>query len=96
MRHHAAFLLQIISHRLSKHHYRDSIIQGMQMITWYVDHLKRLKDTRKSGRLAIEISIVLIIKIILLWLLWVLCFSHPITKDARQLAVTRMILNHSK
>jgi len=64
-------------------------------MTWYFDHLKRLKDSRKSGRLAIEISIVLVIKIILLWLLWALCFSHPIAKDARQLAVTRMIFNHS-
>jgi hypothetical protein len=65
------------------------------MFTWYFDHLKRLKASRKSGRLAIEISIILVIKIFLLWLLWALCFSHPIAKDARQLAVTRMILNHS-
>jgi hypothetical protein len=65
------------------------------MITRYFDHLKRLKESRKSGRLAIEMSIILVIKVFLLWLLWALCFSHPIAKDARQLAVTRMILNHS-
>jgi hypothetical protein len=65
------------------------------MITRYFDHFKRLKDSKKSGRLAIEISIILIIKIFLLWLLWALYFSHPIAKEARQLAVTRMILNHS-
>lgn len=65
------------------------------MISWYLKHLKFLKEFRKSGRLAIEISLILVIKIFLLWLLWALCFSHPIAKDARQLAVTRVILNHS-
>lgn len=67
----------------------------MQMITWYFDRLKRLKEARKSGQLAFEIIIILIVKIGLLWLLWAVCFSHPIAKDARQLSVTRMILNHS-
>ena len=67
----------------------------MQMITRYFHHLKRLKNSSKSGRLAVEISIILVIKIILLWLLWEACFSHPIAKDARQSAVTRMILSHS-
>ncbi len=65
------------------------------MITWYFDHIKRLKESRKSGRLTIEIAVILTIKIMLLWLLWALFFSHPMDKDARQLAVTRMILNHS-
>ncbi len=65
------------------------------MITRYIDHLKRLKDSRKPGRLAVEICLILAIKILLLWLLWALCFSHPIAKEARQLAVTRMLLNHS-
>ncbi|MDI1309631.1 MAG: hypothetical protein PSV17_09400 [Methylotenera sp.] len=65
------------------------------MITQYFDHLKHLKESKKPGRLAIEISLILAIKIFLLWLLWALCFSHPIAKDARQLAVTRIILNHS-
>ncbi|MDP1657753.1 MAG: hypothetical protein Q8L73_00180 [Methylotenera sp.] len=65
------------------------------MITWYFDRLKRLRESRKSGQLAFEITIILVVKIVLLWLLWLLCFSHPIAKDARQLAVTRMILNHS-
>jgi hypothetical protein len=65
------------------------------MIIRYFDHFKRLQKSKRSGRLAIEISIILVIKIFLLWLLWALCFSHPIAKDARQLAVTRMILNHS-
>jgi hypothetical protein len=67
----------------------------MQMITWYFNHLRRLKAFDKFGRLAFEITIILIVKIVLLWLLWTLCFSHPIAKDARQLAVTRMILSHS-
>lgn len=65
------------------------------MIRWYFKHIKRLQASDKFGRLAIEISVILVIKIMLLWLLWVLFFSHPITKEARQLAVTRVILNHS-
>jgi hypothetical protein len=65
------------------------------MLTWYFNHLRRLKEARKSSQFAIEITLILVIKIILLGLLWALCFSHPIAKDARQLAVTRMILNHS-
>ncbi len=65
------------------------------MICRYFNHFKRLKESEKFGRLAIEITIILVIKIILLWLLWSLFFSHPIAKDARQLAVTRMILSHS-
>jgi len=64
------------------------------MVSWYFDHLKRLKEADRFGRLAIEITVILIIKIILLWVLWALFFSHPIAKDARQSAVTRMILNH--
>ena len=65
------------------------------MVSWYFDHLKRLKKSDKLGRLTIEITVALIIKVMLLWLLWALCFSHPIAKDVRQLVVTRMILNHS-
>ncbi|MES2182445.1 MAG: cytochrome oxidase putative small subunit CydP [Pseudomonadota bacterium] len=65
------------------------------MVRWYFEHIKRLKASDNFGRLAIEISVILVIKIMLLWLLWVLFFSHPITKEARQLAVTRVILNHS-
>jgi len=64
------------------------------MITRYFNHLKQLKDARKSNQLAIEITVILVVKVILLWLLWVVYFSQPIAKDARQLAVTRMILNH--
>jgi hypothetical protein len=64
------------------------------MITWYFNRLRRFKESRKSGRLAMEISIILILKILLLWALWMLFFSHPIAKEVRQQAVTRMILNH--
>ena len=67
----------------------------MPMINCYLKHLQNLKNTKKPLRLAIEITLVLVIKIILLWLLWALCFSQPIAKDARQSAVTRMILNQS-
>lgn len=65
------------------------------MIRWYFEHIKRLKASDKSGRFAIEIAVILVIKIMLLWLLWALFFSHPIAKEARQSAVTRVILNHS-
>jgi len=65
----------------------------MQMISKYFDHLRQLKGANKSGRLAIEISIILIVKVILLWLIWGMFFSHPIAKEARQSAVTRLILN---
>jgi hypothetical protein len=65
------------------------------MISQYLGHLKQLKDADKFGRLAIELTIIITIKVALLWLLWLFFFSHPIAKDERQLAVTRMILNHS-
>ncbi|MEQ1602184.1 MAG: cytochrome oxidase putative small subunit CydP [Methylophilaceae bacterium] len=44
----------------------------------------------------IEIAVILIVKILLLWFIWTAFFSHPIPKDARQNATTRMILNQSK
>jgi hypothetical protein len=65
------------------------------MITHYLQHLKRLRKASNSGRLAFEISLILLIKVFLLWLLWSLCFSDPIARDARQLAVTRVLLNQS-
>jgi len=65
------------------------------MINRYFDHLKRLKESNKSARFTFEISIILIIKVLLLWLLWALCFSNPIAEDSRQLAVTRILLNQS-
>ena len=67
----------------------------MQMISRYFGRLRQLKSSNKSGQLAIEIAIILIIKVMLLWLIWAMFFSHPIAKDARQSAVTRIILNHS-
>jgi len=59
-----------------------------------IDHFKQLKSAGKFGRLALEIIIVLVIKTLLLWLIWSLYFSNPVPKDARQSAVTRMILNN--
>ena len=63
------------------------------MISQYLTHLKDLSKSDKFGRLAIELAVIITIKLALLWLLWSLCFSHPIAKDTRQLAVTRMLLN---
>jgi len=65
----------------------------MQIISKYFNHLRQLKGANKSGRLAIEISIILIVKVMLLWLIWAMFFSHPLAKEARQSAVTRLILN---
>ena len=64
----------------------------MQLISKYIEHLRRLKDANKSRRLVIEIIIILIVKVILLWLIWVMFFSNPIAKEARQSEVTRIIL----
>jgi hypothetical protein len=61
----------------------------------YFEHLRQLKGANKSRRLAIEITIVLIVKVILLWLIWVMFFSDPIAKEARQSEVTRIILNQT-
>lgn len=72
----------------------------MPMVSIYINYLRRLKKRRlkktdQVGRLAIEITLILVIKVILLWLLWAMFFAHPIAKDARQLAVTRIILDQS-
>ena len=64
------------------------------LITRCLKHLKDLKAEGKFGRLAIEITLILVVKALLLWLIWALCFSHPIPKDARQNAVTGIILNN--
>lgn len=60
-----------------------------------ITHLKDLKAAGKFGRLATEITFILLIKVFLLWLLWALFFSQPIKKTDRQEAVTRMLLNKS-
>jgi hypothetical protein len=67
----------------------------MQLISKYFEHLRQLKDANKSRRLVIEITIILIVKVILLWLIWAIFFSHPIAKEARQSEVTRIILNQT-
>jgi hypothetical protein len=63
------------------------------MITWYFNRIKLFKKNHKYSQLTIEITLIIIVKVALLWFLWLQCFSHPISKDARQLAVTRVILN---
>jgi len=65
------------------------------LITRSLKHLKDLKAAGKFGQLATEITFVLLIKVFLLWLIWAMFFSHPLAKDARQVAVTRMLLNKS-
>jgi len=65
----------------------------MQILSKYFEHLRQLKDSNKSGRLTFEITMILIVKVMLLWLIWAMFFSHPVVKEARQSAVTRLILN---
>ncbi len=65
----------------------------MQILSKYFEHLRQLKDSNKSGRLTFEITMILIVKVMLLWLIWAMFFSHPVAKEARQSAVTRLILN---
>lgn len=62
----------------------------------YIARLKSLRHSGQLDRLAIEITLILVIKILAIWLLWYLCFSHPpVQKTDRQQAVTRIILNNS-
>jgi hypothetical protein len=67
----------------------------MQILSKYFEHLQQLKGANKSARLAIEITIILIVKVILLWLIWAMFFAHPIAKETRQSEVTRIILNQT-
>ncbi len=66
------------------------------MISSYTHHLRRLRDSNKNGRLAFEITVILIVKVILLWTIWALFFSNPVAKDSRQAAVTKIILNQTQ
>jgi hypothetical protein len=62
----------------------------------WISHLSSLKAHRRYSRLAIEITVILLTKVVLLYLLWWACFSHPIAKQDRQQAVTRIIMSTSK
>lgn len=37
-----------------------------------------MKNTSKKNTFRYEISGLLILKVILLWLIWTICFSHPV------------------
>lgn len=65
------------------------------MFSKWLTRIKSLWAGRQYNRLAIEISFILLIKLALLWLLWSVCFSHPVKKSDRQEAVTKLILNKS-
>lgn len=58
-------------------------------------HFRALKSQQRFGQLAFEITIILAIKLLLLWALWAACFSHAMPKDSRQAAVSQLILNQS-
>lgn len=57
-------------------------------------HLNTRINAEQTGRLALEISLALAIKFFLLWLLWAMCFAHPINKADRQQVVTHVILSN--
>ena len=56
----------------------------------------KLRSFICSRELSIEIGLILIFKIFLLWAIWWVCFSHPISKETRQQAVTQILLTPSK
>lgn len=64
----------------------------MMYFKW-LTRVKSLWAKRQYNRLTIEITCILMVKLALLWLLWSLCFSHPVKKVDRQEAVTKIILN---
>lgn len=47
-------------------------------------------------RFSLQIAAILLIKTVIIFVLWLLFFSHPISKNERQKAVTQIILNQSK
>lgn len=55
--------------------------------------LKQLLQTRQFSRFAIELSLILAIKLIFLWGLWEVCFSNAQPKNLMQSKVTEIILN---
>lgn len=56
----------------------------------------KLTSFIRSKGLGFEISLILALKIFLLWAIWWACFSHPIAKETRQQAVTQILLTPSK
>jgi len=66
------------------------------MTSFFTNHFRQLKLHDKRGQLALEITLILIIKVILLWTIWALFFSNPVAKDVRQVAVTKIILNKTQ
>jgi len=56
----------------------------------------KLTSFIRSKGLGFEISLILAIKIFLLWAIWWICFSHPIAKESRQHAVTQILLTPLK
>ena len=61
-----------------------------------LSRFSQLKSANCREQLRVEIAIIVVIKIVLLWLIWWLCFSHPVSKETRQQAVTQILLTPSK
>jgi hypothetical protein len=51
------------------------------------------KCLSERDHLALEITLILVVKIILIWALWALCFSNPIPKESREAAVKQIIIS---
>jgi hypothetical protein len=56
----------------------------------------KLSSFIRSRGLGFEICLIIALKIFLLWAIWWACFSHPISKETRQQAVTQILLTPLK
>lgn len=68
----------------------------MLVIKDFFSKFSQLKRIHHGEKLGVEIAIIMVIKIVLLWLIWWLCFSQPINKEVRQHAVTKILLTPSR
>lgn len=93
MRLHAAFHFWIIKNIIISITFKGLVDSTIRMKNWHLKQIKRMIKGKTPVRLGVEIALILMVKVILLWLIWSAYFSHPIAKDARQAATTRLILN---
>jgi hypothetical protein len=59
----------------------------------YLIRLKQLLKNGQFSRFTVEISLLLAVKFLLLWGLWIVCFSHAQPKALIQTKVSEIILN---
>ncbi len=56
--------------------------------------MRQFPPRKRLLPLSLEITIALVLKGLLLYLLWALWFAHPLSPEERAASVTRSILNH--